>query len=366
MNKFKKVRVTLLGQDIDHKTSLIAMIKEHCGSIGWVPDSQSVLKKWHTFKVLRQINRFFDQATYTRDKNYLHCVFKHLDQFRSDIVLAYWGTNILSDVVAIKKFRPKVKIVLVVLCHPLAIDSIGVFRQNWMMRRAANWLDGILYPNKVMADYFHSEVLGAYFNKLPYLVLPPCWPKSYQSTIKPPRTTNKANIIYVGRTDLSSHTIHSGDDLRPLMHDILDAGIELHHVQSPETSDNHPGRNPFTPLNHIDLIAKMATHDASLIAYNLGACKRADRFQLTVPDRLITSVAAGLPIAVPAKGYSGLKAYLTDYPAIFQFNSAVDLKRQLDDRVRVEFAHDSAWDARKYYTAEKQGKALVTFLTQFI
>jgi len=366
MTELKKIKLTLLGEDIDHRHSLIAMLKGHCHSLGWVQDSHSMKQKGLPLGLLSRISRYFDQMTYTRDKNFLNSICQYLDQSCSNIVVAYWGTNPLSDIVAIKRLRPAVKIVLMVLCHPLALDNIGVLRQNLMMRRAAKWLDGILYPSKVMADYFHKNVFRAQFDRLPHLVLPPCWPMSYQCATNPPRGGNYANIIYVGRTDLSHHTVHVGDDLRPQMRAILDAGIELHHVRSPETSDEHPNRRPFSPLSQNDLIAKMAVYDASLISYNIDACNRPDRFELTIPDRLITSVAAGVPIAVPAKGYAGVKSYLHEYPAVFQFETAVDLKLQLDNRSRVESVRDRAWNARKNYAAESHGEALASFLTQFV
>ncbi len=106
----------------------------------------------------------------------------------------------------------------------------------------------------------------------------------------------------------------------------------------------------------------MAAHDASLIAYNAAACRRTERLELTVPDRLLTSVAAGVPIAIPSIGYSGSKQYLAEYPAVIEFDSVPDLKRQLEDRERIKSLHEAAWQARKLYTAEAQGELLARFL----
>jgi len=148
------------------------------------------------------------------------------------------------------------------------------------------------------------------------------------------------------------------------MRQLLDAGIGLHHVQSPETNDGHPLRKPFAPLDQRGLIAFMPTHDASLMAYNTQACARDDRFHLTVPDRLITSVAAGVPIAIPRQGYEGAKQYLVDYPAVIEFDDARDLQHQLSDRPRLARLRQQAFEARARYTAESRGELLAGFIAR--
>jgi hypothetical protein len=214
-----------------------------------------------------------------------------------------------------------------------------------------------------MREHFRRQVLGKRNNHLEELILKPCWPHSYQLDAEQNKMEpDRPNLIFVGRTDLSSSTVHAADDLRPLMAAILDNRIELHHARSPETIDGHPYRRPFEPLDQAGLIAKMAKHDASLIAYNAAACQRTERLELTVPDRLITSVAAGVPIAIPSIGYSGSKQYLEDYPAVIEFESVVDLRLQLADRGRIRALGEAAWQARRLYEAEAHGDSLAQFL----
>lgn len=357
----KNLKVALMGPDIDHRRSLEAMLGGQVGSLSWMADSLS-LSQGKALSLFGRVRRAIDQLTYTRDARFVGPACQHLDESGADVLVAYWGTNPLSDIVALKRQRPNVKVVLMVLCYPLALNEAGVSRQQWMMRHAARWLDGILYANPQMAQFFESQVFSPTGPRPTYAVLSPCWPASYQPQVRPVPAADHPNIIFAGRTDLSHHTVHAADDLRPLMREILDAGIELHHGCSPETTDGHPLRRPFDPLSQAQLIARMAAHDASLIAYNTEVCQRAERFDLTVPDRLITSVAAGVPIAVPTMGYSGPKSYLKRYPAVFEFDSPAHLKTQLQDRVRVQEARDAAWEARALYSAEQQGAGLAAFL----
>ena len=145
------------------------------------------------------------------------------------------------------------------------------------------------------------------------------------------------------------------------MQSILQSGIELHHVYSPETDDGHPRRRLFQPLSLSGLIEFMGSFDASLIAYNTDACARDDRFRLTVPDRLVTSVAGGVPIAVPRQGYDAVKSYLRDYPAVIEFDSAGGLAETLGDRQLVSRLRNSAWAARQSYVAKQHGATLQKF-----
>jgi hypothetical protein len=357
--------VTLMGPDIDHRRSLEAMLGARVKSLSWMPDSLS-LSQGKALSMFGRVRRAMDQLTHTRDAGFVGPACHHLDEARANVVVAYWGTNPLSDIVALKRQRPRVKVVLMVLCYPLALNEAGVSRQHWMMRRAAKCLDGMLYATPQMAQFFEHQVFTSAATSPKSAVLSPCWPAAYQPIVRPVAFTDRPNIVFAGRTDLSHHTVHAADDLRPLMGQILDAGIELHHGRSPETTDGHPLRRPFDALSQSQLIARMAAHDASLIAYNTAVCQRAERFDLTVPDRLITSVAAGVPIAVPSWGYRGLKSYLKRYPAVFEFDSPAHLMQQLQDRVRVQKARDAAWQARALYAAEVQGEGLANFLASLV
>lgn len=350
--------IALLGPDIDHRTSLEVMIRAR-RTTAWVPDSGSWLAghgagKWPHF--LQRVGRF----TGTFQPAYLRAARACVDAVSADTLVAYWGTEPLADLVGIKRSMPGLKLVLMVLCYPVALDAAGVARQNWMMRRACNVLDGVLFPNSAMRDHFLRT--GLIDAKLPAMVLPPCWTGAFQSNEEQPAGRSDPNVVFIGRTDLSSRTIHAADDLRPLMTQLLGAGMELHHVASPETTDGHPLRRPFQPLKQSDLIRKMASHDASLIAYNLGACEDAARFDLTVPDRLISSVAAGVPLAIPAQGYSGSRQHLGPEHPVFAFESADHLLGLLQDRARVSEMRARAWSLREQFAAERHGPALLSYL----
>lgn len=350
--------ITLLGPNIEHRRSLDAMLGQG-RALNWLPDSSTYFRSRGGSWLQRNLRRL-DRVLGTRSPDYLAHVAEHLDAQGAETVLAYWGTEPLPDLLALRRIRPRLKLVLMVLCYPVALDDGGILRQNWLMRRATGVLDGILFPDEAMRAYFLRERLCP--PGLPSLILPPCWPASFQAPGARPALHESPNLIFTGRTDLSSGTIHAADDMRPLMAEILSAGIVLHHAHSRETDDGHPMRRPFASMPQPDLIAMMPRHDASLIAYNTAACRRDERFRLTVPDRLITSVAAGVPVAVPREGYEGLKQYLADYPGLIQFDGVADLRCQLSNRSWVESLHEQAWAARPRYTAEGQGPKLQDFL----
>jgi hypothetical protein len=357
-----RLSVTLLGPDIAHRKMFEAMLAGRVSRLTWLSDSLS-LPISRPRAAGQRIQKLFDQLTHTHDSAFLANTCRHLDENQTDVIIAYWGTGPLADIVAIKRLRPQIKILLMPACFPLALDTVGIQRQHWLMRHAAPSLDGMLYPSVAMRDYFHDQVLGARGRHLQELILKICWPQNFQVAAgQNEQGIDHPNLVFIGRTDLSSHTIHAADDLRPLMEEILENQIELHHGSSPETSDGHPYRRPFQPLDMVALIARMAAHDASLIAYNAAACRRTERLNLTVPERLATSVAAGIPIAIPSMGYIGPKQYLAEYPAVLEFDSVPDLKRKLEDRQHIQALREAAWQARKLYSAEAQGDILAQFL----
>jgi hypothetical protein len=358
--KLADCAIAFLGPQIEHRDSLRAMLGGRAKDLHCIPDSPTFrsaaglprLPKW---------SRLIDQLVGTRDHNYLDHVLGEIDRHDSRLVIGFWGTPPLPDLAAIKKARPHVKTVFMVLCYPLALAAGGIKRQNLFLRRAAPHLDGIIYSSREMADYFAGSALKRHHPN--GVVIPPCWPASFFSDSRAQPVVDHPNLIYTGRPDLNGIGAQASDDVRPLMKSLLGAGIELHHGRSKELDDGHAQRRTFKSVTLPKLIEMISGYDASLIAYNTDAAPKTDRFDLTVFDRLITSVTAGVPIAIPRKGYAGAKSYLKDYPAVIEFDSAEELKSALSDRPRVHRLRDAAWNARKLYTAERQGEALNTFLS---
>lgn len=355
--------VALLGTDTqcEHTDSLRAMLDGHVAGFATLPDSQSATKDRNSWSL--KYSRLRDQLWGTSDPDYLRSVLSIIDETQSKIVIGYWGTLPLPDLLAIRKARPNVKVVLLLLCFPLALTTPGILRQSFYLRRATRFLDGIVFPSELTQDYVRSRVFRG--NSLPSVVIPPCWPRSFQATHEFRPTRTDPNLIFVGRTDLSSRTATVADDVRPLMKSILDMGVDLHHASSPETDDGHPHRRHFEPLPMLDLIARIGEFDASLVAYNTQECARDDRFQLTIPDRLVTSVTAGVPIAIPGQGYDAIKNYLSEYP-VLEFETARDLAEALADRPQIARLREAAWNSRRNYEATRHSPVLTRFLDQLL
>ncbi|QGQ24756.1 hypothetical protein F1728_19600 [Gimesia benthica] len=362
-SSLERTIVTVLGTDTqcEHTDSLQAMLDGHVAGFGALPDSQSATKNRRNWR--SKFSRLRDQLWGTSDPGYLNSVLSTLDETQSKIVIGYWGTLPLPDLLAIKKARPDVKVVLLLLCYPLALSHGGILRQDFYLRRAARFLDGIVFPSDLTEGYVRGRVFRTGFP--PSVVIPPCWPRSFQATCELRRTAASPSLIFVGRTDMSSPTATTADDVRPLMNSILGTGIDLHHARSPETDDGHPHRRHFSPLPMRELIDKIGEFDASLIAYNTQGCARDDRFYLTIPDRLITSVAAGVPVAIPRQGYGAIKSYLRDYP-LLEFDTADELAQTLADRSLVAKLREAAWNSRSNYDAARCGPVLAQFLNRLL
>ena len=280
-----------------------------------------------------------------------------------NLVVAYWGTLPLGEIAALRSRHPGIKIALVMLCYPLGLSDWEVARQHLALRRAARSIDALVCPTIEMVEYLRRNVLGE--GAPPCHVIEPCWPESFLAQTRPSAAMDAPNLVFIGRTDLRSKNIQKSDDVRHAMQGIIGAGIHLYHAASGSSYPPHSYRHEFATMDIRSLISHIASYDASVLIYNLAVCRRTERFDLTVPDRLISSVAAGVPIAVPAKGYSASKSYLRAYGALLEFSDWGDLSRKLSDRARVASAKEMAWQNRSHYTAEARGKdyqALVSAL----
>jgi hypothetical protein len=363
-----EIRLGLLGPAIEHRDSLQAawMATGRPCPI-WVPDSHTFLRiQGGVTSASSKLLRRLDPLLWgTRDARYLDMVLRKLDENNTQVLLAYWGTMPLADVLALRRARPQLKLILLALCYPLALTSKGVWRQRLAMWRASGALDGVLCPTPEMRSYLQTHDLRRQ-KHIHWSVLPPCWPLSYQAQARAPAVASHPNLIFTGRTDLSGSTVHAADDLRHLLRHFLQAGVEVHHGSSKEFDDEHSLRRPFVPVSIAQLIQKMSGYDASLMAYNTTVCERTERFSLTVPDRLISSVCAGVPVALPARGYEACKTYLTDYPAVLTFHSPEHLQTQLRDRDQINALRDAAWMSRKSYSAQAHSERLLAFIHQVL
>lgn len=336
------------------------MLEAGGARVRWMPDSLSPDDEEEPRPSARKPwARLADGLFGTVDPAFLGRTLRAIDEEAIQMVVAYWGTGPLSDIVALKRARPAVKVVLMMLCYPLAFTTGGILRQRLRMARAAGSLDGVLCPSRGMVDYLSAHDLAG--RECPMIVLPPCWPASFRAARRDPLAPNR-RVVYVGRPDFTSRTATGADDVRLLLDGLLEAGVEVHHGEARALGDGHPGRRMFPPTPLRSLIALMGGFDASLVAYNDAACARRERLVLTVPDRLITSVAAGIPVALPATGYDASRHYLADYPAIIEYRSARELADRLGDRDHVARLRDEAWLARGRYAAERHGEALRDFL----
>ena len=172
-SSLSQMSVTLLGPPIEHRDSLTAMFAGRVSRLSWVPDSQTFQKGKGAGLPVR-MRRLLDQLRGTSDPDYQNHVINALNESESGLVIAYWGTIPLPDLAAVKKARPGVKLVLMVLCYPLALETMGIHRQNFFMRRAAGLIDGMLYPSQEMAGYFRQRMFRR--RVPPGAIIPPCWP----------------------------------------------------------------------------------------------------------------------------------------------------------------------------------------------
>ncbi len=344
--------ICLLGPPIAHRDSLLAALRTFTPNVAWLPDLASFLRG--SGRRRSTSRRFCDLAFGLRDGAYRALVNSEIERTKPSLVMAYWGTLPLVEIKMLRRYHPELKVVLVMLCYPLGLSAGEIARQHFALRSVADSIDVIICPTMDMSSYLRANVFG---KRSPYLAeIAPYWPRSYLARARSSPAMNSPNIVFAGRTDLHSRNAQKGDDVRRQLDEIMGAGIDIFHASSQTPFPPDPRRHLFPPLEIKELIEVMGRYDASLMIYNREDCRRKERFDLTVPDRLISSVAAGVPIAISRAGYTASRNYLRSYRAVIEFADWTDLSRQLSDREKLSAMKDAAWQDRERYTAEGSGE----------
>jgi len=312
----------------------------------------------HLRKTWSRVSRLRHQVSGDAPSEYLSAVLRKLDEDQIDCIVGFWGTNVLGDLVAIKRARPRVRAYLNVLCHPTALSAMKIAAQNWLFRKHVRHCDGLLVSSRVMQSYLQENVLrGA---DVPCLVWPPYLAGAYHPLQRMPDCAQTPNVLFMGRMDWWRG--QPSDNVTSLLRKLMDCGTHVFHHASPRDITPHAHRHTFDYKPLQEAVEYATQFDASLLAYNLAECERTDRFSVTIPDRLVASVAAGIPIALPDTGYEACREYLRDYEAVILFNSPESLAEQLRDRARLAELKILARRNSARYFAEQHLESLTQFI----
>lgn len=351
-----------LGATGDHRLNFVRLLRAAGREPPCFDDSV-------TFRVARdgrraaglagRLGRAADQWFGTWDAEYVEYLVAGIDAAQVDCLVGYWGTDPLGDLIAVKRRRPNLKVVLNVLCHPtgLAPGKVGI--QNRLMHRAARFLDGLIFPSRAMQAYFARHVLGT--RRVASVVLRPLLARSLHPNGPLPSPVPGPSLVFLGRMG-ASETTQPTDDVSGEIDRLLASAVHVYHHETKVPLPVHPYRHTFGYMALADVTTYSRQFDASLIVYNTSACRCDVRFRLVVPDRLIASVAAGVPVAIPRHGYEAAKEYLRDYRAVIEYDSPEELKSALADRDRVRALKLSADADRVNYVADDELDRLADFL----
>jgi len=170
---------------------------------------------------------------------------------------------------------------------------------------------------------------------------------------------DEANCLFLGRTDFRG--AQRSDNVTNQIHRLLEEKILVYFAQSSDGEIKHKYARGFKPVP-VESVADFASNfDASLITYNLDSVSALDRFSVTIPDRMITSVCAGLPVAFPSDGYEACEEYVADYGAVIRYSSERELAAILKDRKYIESLRRVGRVHCGNYREEPQIPALIEF-----
>ena len=317
----------------------------------------------HIMRFWNKIANSTDKFLGVHDKDCNQKIEEFFLENRINCLLAFWGTIPIPYMIKIKKSHPEVKIILNVLCHPIGLTASKIFIQNKLLRRSLEYCDGLVYPSHTMKEYFDKNI--TYGKKIPFLILPPFLTRKYFSTDPIRNCLTEPNLLFLGRMDWWRG--HPTDNLLTQITDIMNLGIHVYHAADSQDGSPlpyHVNRHVFPSLSFEQLKVFSSQFDASIVMYNLNEDCKDDRFRTTVPDRLIASVAMGLPIVIPRSGYDACKEFLENYEAVIEFSSYDELKEIMFDRNYIMNLRIKAKDNMKNYIAENHIVSLVDFINK--
>jgi|GEM_PF-2213687 len=361
------LNIAFLGQPTHHGENVAILLKSRGLEIHNLEDSPGYGVYGRTEFSSRGRNGVFSRAwqkarrTYSQlhgtfDEDYCAYLLKRVDDGEIDCILAYWGTNPLADIVFLKRYRPHIKIILNVLCHPMGINPTKISFQNFLMQRSASLIDGFVFPSEEMRTYFRKHC-GL---RAPSLVMPPYLSEAFSSVGQSSPQEKSPNLVFLGRMDWNAG--QPSDNVEAALRCMMESGIHVFHCRSASKRPRHENQHEFEPVEMTQLRPFMARFDASLIVYNLEVCQRLDRFRNTVPDRLLSSVSSGIPIALPRTGYEACKEFLRDYRAVLEYDSPGELKEMLSDASFLQEMKSFAKMDRPLYFGENYIDNLVDFI----
>ena len=341
-----KIKIGILGVAHTHHVENARRLLSKAGSQVFCFKRTSCEQKRNSFAGMIRVN--LSKIFGVIDFGCRSSLVKFVASNNPDVVLCYWGNNIFPEIITIKKYRPSVKVILNVVCHPMGLDPFTIFIQNMYFKLASVYCDGLIFPSNEMLGYFMKRSL---INKrCRAIVIPPLLSEDYFPGKFLPDNSLVPNVVFLGRMEPGGG--QPVDDVHGQLMEFLAAGIHVFHGGLEEESLPHPFRHLFRPMEIAGLKDYATQFDAGLVIYNLAAAKDDTRFRLTIFDRLVASVSLGIPIAIPDEGYDACKSFLKSYGAVINFKDASDLKEKLNDRDNIAFLKKKARERCSFYRAE--------------
>lgn len=304
-------------------------------------------------------HRLVSQLHRTEHRGYVDGVIREIDRSGIDCIIAFWGIQPIPDIAAIKKYRPETKIILNVLCHPTAISRTRAGAQDWFLRRAMKYCDGLILSGRLMKAYFESRILRG--RSVPVLIWPPYLSRRFHALRRLTECSTIPSALFLGRMDWSR--AQASDNVRASLLELMNEGINIYYDNSPEGRGLHRLGHAFAYRPLAEILLYATQFDAAVVMYNLSACECTDRFDVTVPERLVSSVAAGIPVAIPRSGYDACKEYLKSYRAVIEFTSMKELAVRLGARDEVKELKQMAQEDRANYEGECNLRPLLEFIS---
>ena len=290
---------------------------------------RNTAKGWIRLYISWKLGRWFE-SHYDREtlKRISECVTGN----DVDVVFAWWSSDVMYELLAIRKIFPKLPIVHGLFIYPNSVDRWKLHFEDALYSRVLSQLDLRLHSGRASLEYLQQK-FGVLDNGRDMVFPQPLSEKYFFDTRLPllSKQDGQPHIVYLGRTDFSRDPRKVKDDVRPILKNLTDARIHVHigdtKSKVPQSSYLHTFQH--RPMENRELANFITQFDACLVAYNIKRKCYKGRFDSGMPARFLSGLAGGIPIVIPKGTMRTCEEFIERRGIGFGFNGGTELAEKL-------------------------------------
>lgn len=289
-------------------------------------------------KVRKGRGRWFKKSAYSLiiEGSVIDAVKKSVKESTPDLIFTSWGRTPLPEMRYIKREFSDIPFVHDFRTYPVSRYKTTEYIENLINKEVIENMDGMIFTSETMKKYienrFENKTKKAeYFSE--YIPEKMFFRKnSIDLDIRSP------NIIFLGNRKR---------DLSDIFRKVLKKGIDLYAcnkvIDACSSIDTHRNIHTFSEFSTHDVESGkfsnfISNFDASILVYPNSY---SSRFRNTHPERLLWSIAGGLPILLPESKLKASEQYVLSNGIGITFKNIDGMSRKVKDGKLIDSVREN-------------------------